>query len=650
MSIKKYLLSFVSVCAVLSASAQDPFKSGLFCPIDTNFHANTLVFPPSPIQSVVVLSQDDNIYNIEKNQSSTAKKGFGALYQGVVTTNKVTTSLINRVNTANLFMTFTSDNNWNSFSGGGLLMAKVVNDTLNGSYTEKYDPANPNNSTFKLRNVDVTPTSGLFGLEALDLGYTNFSQSIKRGQMFAAEHMIASNALAFTLSGDSANFTVPNSALALANKSLKKYENSGWIVEIDRLTGNFVSKHYELGRMHRSGLAVISSRIAENSSAIAETYFITNTLPSVIIKTETISGQVRFYAFQESSADFILLNSIGTGSEILSLTDEELMDIHKLALSKGATMYNKLSSLTKNHTNGVMYIAETGGNITDGSFSDANIIYSGELASHLVALDELNGADGKFEDPYGRILVLDPDNKTVRVLVNGGKIPSNNRYVFSNPDNLCFQYFQYDDGSGSGYQNYEFLAVSEAVSGTSNDRQPAHITQAADYRNEIYFLEFNDTGGSDLNHIKAFAVLPPGARAQMTMNPQYSSPLYVSISNPNPANAAPYNKDVVVSFLGFENYFVSPDTGCKAHTGGGGGNVGIDPVFGHKNHNFVAYPNPTDRVLSFNKVCDVVMYDQLGRIVKSYRRVNEMDVSDLTPGVYFLNNELGESLKIVIQR
>ncbi|MDQ3395399.1 MAG: T9SS type A sorting domain-containing protein [Bacteroidota bacterium] len=66
------------------------------------------------------------------------------------------------------------------------------------------------------------------------------------------------------------------------------------------------------------------------------------------------------------------------------------------------------------------------------------------------------------------------------------------------------------------------------------------------------------------------------------------------------------------------------------------------------------WPNPVARLLQFNEVIDVAIYDTNGKRMKVARNINNVDVSDLTPGIYILKTfnartEKSGTSKIIIE-
>ncbi|MBK8045556.1 MAG: T9SS type A sorting domain-containing protein [Haliscomenobacter sp.] len=61
------------------------------------------------------------------------------------------------------------------------------------------------------------------------------------------------------------------------------------------------------------------------------------------------------------------------------------------------------------------------------------------------------------------------------------------------------------------------------------------------------------------------------------------------------------------------------------------------------------YPNPTTRMVYLNQTTDVAIYNVDGKRMRTLRNTSEVNVSDLKPGVYFLQNATGDVQKLIIQ-
>jgi hypothetical protein len=64
---------------------------------------------------------------------------------------------------------------------------------------------------------------------------------------------------------------------------------------------------------------------------------------------------------------------------------------------------------------------------------------------------------------------------------------------------------------------------------------------------------------------------------------------------------------------------------------------------------FQVYPNPAGKQwVDFNKRVDVVVTNNLGQIVARYSDAEGFDTTNFAPGIYFVRNELGEVVKLII--
>ncbi len=61
------------------------------------------------------------------------------------------------------------------------------------------------------------------------------------------------------------------------------------------------------------------------------------------------------------------------------------------------------------------------------------------------------------------------------------------------------------------------------------------------------------------------------------------------------------------------------------------------------------YPNPATDVIRFSEPTSVSLYDVLGREVGTGTAVQQLDVSNLTPGLYLIRSEAGQTKTLIIQ-
>ena len=107
----------------------------------------------------------------------------------------------------------------------------------------------------------------------------------------------------------------------------------------------------------------------------------------------------------------------------------------------------------------------------------------------------------------------------------------------------------------------------------------------------------------------------------------------------------------------FEDYFSDPD-GCTWTAPPPGYDTTTDPdptgvhttpVAGRGN-NWQVWPNPATRTLYFDAVQGyVALFDVHGRLLKRKEKARELDIFDLSPGLYLLQNDKGQTRKILIR-
>jgi hypothetical protein len=61
------------------------------------------------------------------------------------------------------------------------------------------------------------------------------------------------------------------------------------------------------------------------------------------------------------------------------------------------------------------------------------------------------------------------------------------------------------------------------------------------------------------------------------------------------------------------------------------------------------FPNPAKDQVNFSKKDDYMVYDVSGRLVKQATNTQSINISDLTPGLYLINNSNGISKKLLIK-
>lgn len=643
---KKNLLPALLCLVQNAAFAQMPYTE-LFCPVDTAWGGKTIVLPKSPLQYSILMKSGDIVYNLEKGNNAPVKGGFGTPLFDETNFSSVTTvgsMNITKATEGWLYVSLLDNAKSPAGDGGGLVQLRVREKTGSGEW--EVVPQTSGSTTYNARFFDMSVLGESVGNNMLHLGYSNLSSTTTLGNLFMFDAWANSNT---ELSGVSnlSDYTLPAGSPD-AGKNIPRYQNTGWIMEIERKTGKPVRKLYHAGRGNFGGLKVMSE-ISSGSSA-AKTivaYITTQTQPAVLLRYELKDNKLSAYKQDVGSygGKWIVLNDLDVDGSVFPFSFSDLVDVQRLALLKGATMFNRLGAIKGTSTK--FWVAETGGNSETDAFTDPAKAYNGKMATHLQLRDADN--DGKFTDPYGRILIFESLGGvlTCKPFLEGGTT-KDGRYTFSNPKSLSLFNFNYVPIGGTTAPIASYMAIGEEVPDASYGRNPAAAVTSADLMNEIYFLDMSKAS-PDLSDLRPFAIGPKGAEIQAVFSDRSRwSPLFVSLRYPNSSNDAPYNESLLLSLNNFQEYFDKP-TSCSWISSPPGTGISPLPTGASTASAFEVWPNPAQRMLFFNKEYDVQLYNINGQLLKDRHAIKALDVFDLPPGTYFIRNQEGEVKKIIVQ-
>jgi secreted PhoX family phosphatase len=151
---------------------------------------------------------------------------------------------------------------------------------------------------------------------------------------------------------------------------MKRYENMGWVVEIDPVSKTALRKLYAMGRCSHEGILLMPDSVT--------VYLTDNFIPSVFFKfVADKPGDLtrgRLYAYRQ--------NGTGTGGAWMQLPSDTFSLIHsrEVALQRGATSFARLEWLTL--VDGRIYISETG---EDAMNLDTSVMKNSSWAKHIQA-------------------------------------------------------------------------------------------------------------------------------------------------------------------------------------------------------------------------------------------------------------------------
>jgi secreted PhoX family phosphatase len=232
--------------------------------------------------------------------------------------------------------------------------------------------------------------------------------------------------------------------------------------------------------------------------------------------------------------------------------------------------------------------------------------------------------NGKFFDYYGRVLEFDLTTNTVRSFIEGGpyfatstsqttgSYPSKH---LSNPDGLNF----------ITINAKTYMILQEDLNGTSFNRMPTGAALVC----ETYLIDMSLTNPT-INDLIRLTACAPGAEITGGVAID-SKTILINSQHPALTNTPPYNNSLTYAISNFDGLATSiQDVKNPAAA-------------------FTVYPNPASREITLNKVSDIAIYDVAGKRIRVAREVQQLDISDLNSGVYFIRNTQGETIRFVVE-
>lgn len=606
------------VALSVSSSAQATFP-----PVDTSFNVRTVVVPASPVKMKTIFVGGKDTVMSANGTRTLAKQWHDFI--GYTPINSQAPSDSGWV-TVNHEMKLRDDI---LGDGGGMTVFKVKRQS-NGDYTVDGGFRNVDFSAVgntvancggintldgriwtaeewqQASNADIN--IGLYPLEGTDTSLVASGAGISFGSR---------NGLGIR---DTSDWTIPQGS-NFAGRSIKKFHNFNWLVEIDPAQAKAVRKMYNWGRFEHEGGVVMPDN---------KTVYLTDDFqPSIFFKfvaqTAGEFNQGTLYAYKQS-AD----GQSGSWVEIEQSFDS-LVQSRNVAIRKGATMFTRFEWIEQ--VNGKVYITETGRDNSGNVFKDG-IRAGANLAKHLMDRDVYDGPfpdsttsrrDTVIQDYYGRVLVFDPATEKMSVYLEGGKASnySQNKVHLSNPDGLVHWRIMGKD----------LLVIQEDLNGRSKGRVGnPDVDGSGNNICEMYVLDMGIPNPT-LNDLRRLMILPNGAEVTGARPTPDGKAMFVNSQHPSRRNTGDFANSCTILLTGLDQLVT---------------NVYDEPVF-ENNTTFQIYPNPASRVLHFNKTTDVAIYTVTGVRVRVARNTNTIDIADLTSGIYFVQTIDGAVQKLVIE-
>lgn len=302
---------------------------------------------------------------------------------------------------------------------------------------------------------------------------------------------------------------------------LKRHLNFGWMVEVDPASGKVMNKLYSLGRyQHEDAYCTPDGKTL---------YMTDDACPAVLFKFEAetphdyTKGQL--YAFKETTPE-----QLG-GWIKLPMERDSLLWARDMAMKRGATLFVRHEWIEM--VNGKLYVTETG---RDEFNWDEPIAMGGVPASYF----ENHRKEGNnYQDPYGRVLEIDPETHKVKSYVEGG-YSSDKKTNFACPDGL----------SQVTVNGKTYLVISEDITSHEFGKVNDDAKQKGDTYNELYWIEAGLDSAS-VDGLKRFAVGPRGCETTGSAFTPDAKTMFLSIQSPDKSNPEPFNRSLVIAISGF---------------------------------------------------------------------------------------------------
>lgn len=510
--------------------------------------------------------------------------------------------------------------------GGGMTMFKLGK-KADGSL-EVLEQTLADGRKGKFFNVDFKNTVGETGMNCG--GMSGF------GRVWTAEEWYQTNNKMINSDGkgfrDTSDFVIGSKVASgfpgLDGKVIKRFENLNWMVEIDPKSAKAVRKYYnwsrqgfEGGVVHPDGKTIFLFEDGAAGRSIL-TKFVAD------VAGDYTKGKTYFY--KQNKGSF-------TGSWVEVPNDpaknwDILVAPHNWAKTQGITGFTRLEWGAFNKTDGKIYITETGVDRPGSGYKSA-VADGWTLPQHAydrakeqgVALDST-----AYTDYYGRVLVLDLTDNSVRSFIEGGPYITDAQAV---PGKYPEKHLSNPDGLGFLYVNGKtFMVIEEDLNGTSFGRMPNTGMRGTNC--EAWLLDM--TKAPTIDNLYRLAISPYGS--EITGFASLDDGNTVLINSQHPDNAT-------ISDAAAKNSLTFAVSGLKQLVNS------IDKDSDERNAVAVTvYPNPTSTQLNFSTPSDAALYNATGDRVRVVRQASSLDISDVAAGVYYVRFADGTTQQVVVMR
>ncbi len=431
---------------------------------------------------------------------------------------------------------------------------------------------------------------------------------------------------------DTADFVIgvstPNGFPGFDGLSMKKYENFNYMVEVDPREAKAIRKQYNWGRQGFEGGAILPDNktviLGEDGDANASllTKFVAD------VAGDFTKGKT--YLFKQNPGSYA-----GTWVEVDNTNLDNMINIHREAQKVNATGFTRLEWVVYDKTTNKVYLAETGSD-TPGKTNASKIANGYTTPYHAIERAMALGTgdslvtSSKYTDYYGRVLVLDLNTNEIKSFLEGGPVMTNGTGTYKQyPKN----HLTNPDGLGVLYINDKsYLAILEDLNGTSFGRVQIGTTNRTC---EMFLLDLSKE--ATLDNLVKIATVPLGAEITgFTATPDGKN-IFFNSQHPTSWNEYPFNNSLTVALSGYETLLNETSIGDNPAELVSNGDV------------FGVFPNPANNSIRLSEIMDVAIYDLQGNRVKVSRNSDNVDISDLAKGTYFIMNSDKKVVKVIVE-
>ncbi len=480
----------------------------------------------------------------------------------------------------------------------------------------------------KFFNVDFKNTVGETGMNCGGISWSN--------RVWTAEEWYQTSNSGINSAGkgfrDTSDFEIgklqPSGFAGLDGKKIKRYENLNWMVEIDPVNAKAVRKQYNWGRQGFEAGVIMDDQ--------KTVYLFEDGDAGKSLFTKFVADQPgdftkgKLYFYKQNSGQFT-----GTWVEVPNdpVTNWDIMVApHEWAKKQGITGFTRLEWGQINKTDGKIYITETGNDKPGARYKTA-IIEGWTLPQHTydrataqkVAIDS-----SAYVDYYGRVLVFDPADNSVKSFLEGGPSITDAQAV---PGKYPEKHLSNPDGIGFLYINGKtFAVIEEDLNGVSMGRMPNTGMKGTNC--EAWLLDMSKE--PTIDNLYRLAISPYGS--EITGFCSFDDGNIVLINSQHPDAAT-------IGDAAAKNSLTFAISGMKQLVSSIEQEESDDTASGIR-----VFPNPTSSSLNFTTAIDAALYDATGARVRVVRNASAMDISDLAQGTYYVRFASGETRQVVIQR